>query len=350
MPKKLAYEEVKDFIEVSSNSCCVLQTQKEDYINTLTKINIDCSCGRPFITSFKEFKSQNKRQCNECGNKKNGESKRLTHEEAKRYIEIESGSNYKLLSNYSKSSLPLLIQCDKGHIFDMNLNNFKSGDKRCPYCYGNAKYTYKQVKQIFIKGNCELLSKTYTDNKQLLDYICECGNPSKITLSHFLQGQRCKICESIRRNLTFYENGTAPCSKEQSYINNLLKGKLNYPISNCSLDIAFPDEKIYIEYDGGGHNLSVKLNSITQKEFNKKEMKRNYFLMQKGWKSIRIISLKDKIPSDEKLIEMFNYAKQYLSTGRHYIKFDIDNQNTITSQFTIQYDFGILRAIKTEVA
>ena len=423
MPKKLTYEEVKCFIEITSNSDCKLQSTKEDYINTLTKITINCSCGEPFVTSFKEFKYLNKRQCNKCGYEKAGHSKRLSFKEVKNYIEVESKSNYKLLSTeYLKSSIPLSMECAEGHIFPMNLNNFKKG-KRCPYCYGNAKYTYKQVKQIFKDNDCELLSKTYTDNKQLLDYICECGNQSKITLSHFLdgercqickskkigdalrmsfdevfsifkeqgcelltkqseytgadkklkykcscgnesfirlpvlvQGGRCKLCENIRKkktsmknwgvenpmqnmlirakaNQSFYKNGTAPCSSQQKYLHFLFGGELNYPFSNLLLDIALPDEKIYIEYDGGGHDLNVKLKHMTQKQFDLKEIKRSRFIMSQEWKEIRIISSTDKLPPDKKLLEMLDYAKQYLSTGHHYIKFDIDESCPHTRDF-----------------
>jgi hypothetical protein len=148
---------------------------------------------------------------------------------------------------------------------------------------------------------------------------------------------------------TLFENNTAPCSIQQKYIHSLLGGTLNYQFSKLLLDIAFVDDKIYLEYDGGGHSLNVELGKITQEEFNKKENKRWHFLLDNGWREVRVISSKDKLPSDKKLIEMFAYARNYLNTGRRMIKFNIDNSTVETSQFVKEYDFGKLRKIKNNL-
>lgn len=145
---------------------------------------------------------------------------------------------------------------------------------------------------------------------------------------------------------TMYKNQSGICSTQQKYIFNLLGGKLNYPVNYCMLDIAFPDELIYLEYDGSGHNLSVQLNTITQNQFNIKEIKRRYFLKSKKWKEIRIISRKDKLPSDEVIFLMTEFAKEYLNKGNSWIRFDIDNKIIYCSQFKIKCDFGKLSIIK----
>ncbi len=145
---------------------------------------------------------------------------------------------------------------------------------------------------------------------------------------------------------TLYKNGNQKCSTQQNYLNNLLNGELNFPVNNCSLDIAFPEENIYIEYQGSGHDLTVQLNTTTQDEFNKKERKRYYFLKAKGWNFIEIISRKDYLPQDEILLLMIDYAKDYLSTGHSWITFDIDNYNIKTSQFSINVNYGQLRKIR----
>jgi len=49
--------------------------------------------------------------------------------------------------------------------------------------------------------------------------------------------------------------------------------------------------------------------------------------------------------SDNILLNMLDYAKQYLSTGHSWIKFDIDNSKITTSQYETDYDFGELRKI-----
>jgi len=149
------------------------------------------------------------------------------------------------------------------------------------------------------------------------------------------------------RAITLYKNKTGISSIPQRYLHNLFGGELNYPINTANLDIGFPDDKIYIEYDGSGHKMSITLGNMTEKEFLNKERKRFFGLRNKGWKVIRIISelLRDKLPSDEVLIKMYEYAIQYFNTGHTYIKFDIDNAKIITSQFEKEYNYGVLRNI-----
>lgn len=142
-----------------------------------------------------------------------------------------------------------------------------------------------------------------------------------------------------------YQNGTVSTSKQQIYLCNLLNGELNYPISKLNLDIVFLNEKIYLEYHGGGHNLNVKLGKITEKEFNRKEQKREMFLKSKGWSEIKIVSRFDRLPSDEVILQMIEYAKEYLNEGHSWIKFDIDNLKIIKSTGNIKVDFGDLRKI-----
>jgi hypothetical protein len=153
----------------------------------------------------------------------------------------------------------------------------------------------------------------------------------------YMQVPEIKDKSIIKINKSFYQNGTAPCSSQQKYLYTIIGGELNYPVENLLLDIAFPDEKIYLEYDGGGHNLSVKVGSITQEQFDNNEMKKYHFLKDKGWKMIRIISLKSKLPSDQEIMKLFNYAKDYLKDGHSWIKFDIDGNKVICSKFEKEY-------------
>lgn len=112
---------------------------------------------------------------------------------------------------------------------------------------------------------------------------------------------------------TMCENNTVPTSSQQKHIHTLVGGELNYYFSKSALDIAFPEEKIYIEYDGGGHDLQVKLGTLTQEEFNKKEQRRSFFLKDNGWKEIRIISSKDRLPSDKDILYFIDIAKTLIT-------------------------------------
>src|SRR5690606_10000139 len=71
----------------------------------------------------------------------------------------------------------------------------------------------------------------------------------------------------------------------------------------------------YFEYDGGGHDLSVKLGTISQFEFDKKEKARTYFLFDLGWREIRLVSDSDKLPSDDILTSLIENAKLFLKNN-----------------------------------
>ena len=141
---------------------------------------------------------------------------------------------------------------------------------------------------------------------------------------------------------SLYKNASGVSSKQQNYVHDILGGELNYPFNNLGLDIAFPNEKIYLECDFGGHDLQVKLGNMSTKEFEEYEKRRWYLLYRNGWKEIRIISKSDKVPSKDVLLSMYSFAISYLNKGHHYIRFDIDNMVVISSQFRDEYNYKTL--------
>lgn len=125
---------------------------------------------------------------------------------------------------------------------------------------------------------------------------------------------------------SFFVNGTAPSSKEQRRICELVEGELNYPSHPYMLDIAFPKEMIYIEYDGGGHDLLVKNKTLTKAEFAKKEEKRSKTLFSRNWKEVRIINLKDKKMKSEDILDFITMSKEYFTkSSNNFISWDIES-------------------------
>ena len=152
--------------------------------------------------------------------------------------------------------------------------------------------------------------------------------------------------KSVEKSIaSLCKNGSTPTSRQQIYLHNLLGGELNFATKISLLDIAFLDEKIYIEYDGGGHGLRVIFGKMTQEEFDKKEIRRYYYFKNKDWKMVRLISKNDLLPLDDKIVEIINLAKNYLNTGHSWIIFDIDNSKIICSEFKEKHDYGKLRCI-----
>ena len=163
----------------------------------------------------------------------------------------------------------------------------------------------------------------------------------------------------IREKMTkkLYENGKQKCSSQQLYLFNLYNmtdvTELNYPILQFNADICFIKEKLICEYDGSGHDLSVRLGKYTQEEFNHKELIRDRVIKSEGYKIIRIQSKTDKLPSDLILLNMLSYARNYFSQypQHSWITFNLDSSFIRSAEYKdgIFFNYGELRTIK-EVA
>jgi hypothetical protein len=139
-----------------------------------------------------------------------------------------------------------------------------------------------------------------------------------------------------------FKSDKAPCSKQQKYVHDVFGGELNYQESLIFLDIAFPDDKIYVECDFRGHNLQVRLGNISENNFEKKEQKRYYLLKDDGWRMVRILSKTDKVPTSETLLLMKDIFIDHFNLNHSWIKFDLDNQLIITSDGERYFDYGKL--------
>lgn len=119
-----------------------------------------------------------------------------------------------------------------------------------------------------------------------------------------------EIKEKIRDTWSF--NGhDGPCSRQQKYIANLINGKINAVISGYWADIFMEKENIVIEYDGGGHFLKDKMNGNVSptKESLLYEKQREDKIINNKHRMIRFIATKDRIPSDEVILNLINGFK-----------------------------------------
>ena len=153
---------------------------------------------------------------------------------------------------------------------------------------------------------------------------------------------------------SYYKDSSQKCSKQQLYLFNLYNmdnnANLNFPISCYNADICFTEEKLVCEYNGGGHDLSVKFGSMTQEEFNRREMIRRIVLKKEGYKIIKILSKRDRLPCDEILTQMLIYARQYFSDypEHSWIEYNIDASIVRNAEHKdgVFFDYGKLRKIK----
>lgn len=144
-------------------------------------------------------------------------------------------------------------------------------------------------------------------------------------------------------------DGKIRTSKQQRYLHKLYGGELNYKIGYFFADICLPDEKIVIEYNGGGHDLNVKTGKMTQEEYEQREIVRENIIKRQGYRTITIISSKDLLPSDTILLQMLNESRTYFNSTQHtWIEYNIDNSTIRNAEHKTgtPYDFGELRQVK----
>lgn len=117
-------------------------------------------------------------------------------------------------------------------------------------------------------------------------------------------------------------------SKIQRHLCDLYNGVLNYKVDNFYVDMYLQEYNICCEYDGGGHNLSVKHSRITQEELDKKDDLRNMELINRGYKVFRIVSSKDTKLTDKEFLNIKDKAIQNLIYNNYNLYvYNIDNQS-----------------------
>lgn len=135
-----------------------------------------------------------------------------------------------------------------------------------------------------------------------------------------------------------HNNSNQTSSKQQNILHEYICGELNYPFLRYYIDIAFPEEKIAVEYIGGGHNLSVKLGNISEKEFTRNENFRKKQLFDNGWKIIEFISMKNKITDEQTSKKIMIFCRNLFNNyNKHYIKIYIDDDRIVSGNDKICY-------------
>ena len=334
--------------------------------NAKVYVQVICDyCGKEFSQTYDKIIFQNKNGiihkdcCKGCKGKKIKESNLIKYN-VDNVAKLQSSKDKMKQTNLDKYGVDHNSQIEdvKQKKIETSLFNwgkefyFQTDDckeKSNQYYNDNFGVNYPfQVKEIRNKSIETCLIKYGTDNpsknedikNKILQVFRDrfgCDNP--------MQVEEIKLKSLEKSIVSLHKNGNIPTSKQQIYLHNLLGGKLNFIINISALDIAFSEEKLYIEYDGGGHDLRVVFGKMTQEEFDKKEMRRYYYFKNKGWKMIRLISKNDLLPLDNKIIEMIQYAKDYLNLGHSWIIFDIDNSKIMCSEYEKKYNYGELRRI-----
>ena len=228
--------------------------------------------------------------------------------------------NKKILDCISKEKIYCYIPDDLTHLIKENgLELIKDHNRYY------STMTYEQ---------CFTLIPRYRNNNKIKYYCSHCGKPYMVcadTLYYKNDQSFCKKCIRLQ-SLFKYKNNIA-VSQQQYYFYTLFQSvaELNYKINNFYIDIAFLKLKIGIEYNGGGHDLSIRLEKESKSKFIKREWSRRFNLINTEWKMIYLISKKDNINiySDEEYIQIFNYA-YYLLQNENIVSIYLEHNIILT--------------------
>lgn len=203
--------------------------------------------------------------------------KRLTYEEVKDYIEIKSGSGYKLLSNeYKDCKSKIEVKCDKAHIYKASFDKFLRG-QRCPNCFGTPKLTYQYVKNYIeteINSGYKLLSEEYINIKTKIKMQCNKGHIYESTFKSFKKGCRCSVCGNSKGE-----------NKIENYLEvDKIKYKPQHKIKGCKYKKELPfdfavfnddNELLFlIEYQGEQHYKPFNFNRNKNPEIMEENLKK----------------------------------------------------------------------------
>jgi hypothetical protein len=191
LTKKLTFEHVYNYIK---NEGYVLLANK--YINSSTSMLVKCPDNHEYRVKFNNFKSG--KRCPKCAIQEKAKKFKFSFDEVEK---VFSDNGCTLLSKeYINTNTPLDYVCDCGNESTIRFSEFKRGN-RCRKCLGSRlsehfSHGYEFVKNYFRESGCILLSDSYTNSKEILNYLCSCGNKSSIAFDKFKMGQRCYECRN----------------------------------------------------------------------------------------------------------------------------------------------------------
>lgn len=166
---------------------------------------------------------------------------KLTLSSIKEQFELE---NYHLISDsYTNRDQELKYECPNNHFGNTTWTRWNAG-ARCPKCVNKAKKnSFEKILKAFEDEGYTLLTPTYENVGQRLEFQCPQGHKASTTFRAWKQGVRCKFCDfqkrADRRRLTIEEVRLA-FEKEQyilledKYIDCTTKMKYECPKKHLS--------------------------------------------------------------------------------------------------------------------
>lgn len=190
-------------------------------------------------------------KCGKCGRNKCGEKTKLSIEYVK--IKFEERGFTLLSTTYKDKKEKLEFKCPNGHIEKISFDSFYYAGNGCSICSETKKHTIETARKIFENEGYELLSNIYIDNKHKLQYKCSKGHINETKLNYFICGNRCPECND--------SNGEEIIKKYLDSVKLTYTSQKKYPecknINQLPFDLLVNNQFI-IEFDGKQHFTPVE--------------------------------------------------------------------------------------------
>lgn len=225
-----------------------------EYTGTHRKIEfIHNKCGNEFSMNPDNFLQG--QRCPKCQHR----SYVKTTEEFQQEVYDMYGDEYSVIEKYINNKTKITMMHNTcGNIYKQAPGDVLSG-YRCPYCYGNMRWTQEQFEQA-------VYNKYKSEYTVLGEYL---NNATKIQMRHNLCGYEWCVRP---RDFIYKDSGCPKCSQSKGekriehYLKNCrieyiwqhkfddFRGKRNIPYS---FDFYLPDYNLLIEYQGQQHEIAV---------------------------------------------------------------------------------------------
>jgi hypothetical protein len=251
-------ENIKIWSKINGYKNKILSTE---YKSSSQKLIFTCEeCGKPYETTFLEFRNRKRTKCSLClGGYKRDKV------DIKYAIDILYQYNFILLNKdeFTNSKAKINIQDDIGYKYYISLSDFQLYKKENCNIDKFSKFnphTIDNIKLWLKLNNCknELLSTKYILCDASLIFTCEeCGQPYEATFKNFrnIHQTKCRCCSKAESKLEYL---TKKCLE-----NNNINFTQQYKIDNCKDILPLPFDfailnnknelKYLIECDGKQH-------------------------------------------------------------------------------------------------
>ena len=276
---KFLYKDIKEYIEVETNSGCILLSNT--YEGTDRKLNFRCKCGNEFTTTYSHFKRNNVRQCKHCGwENGKGYSRKTLEQFCKEVYELE-GDGYRVIGKYANTDTNILMRHEKCNCeFDITPACFLRGE-RCPQCaWISRKRKMTRTHESFIlqieekfNGEYTVLGKYKTARIKISMIHNKCGYIWDVAPDALINNTRgCPKCASSKGETIISE-----------WLNdNGVKYISQYRLKDCKnkrplpFDFYLPNQNLCIEYDGEFHYKETGLGNNLKLQQKHDKIKNDY--------------------------------------------------------------------------